>query len=158
FWIINTAQISDGVLATFLLSLAVACGARAGRTGGWFSGLVFGLALAALSLTRAALVPFALVALVWLLFRCRNLPRGWLCGLLAFLGFVNALGLWTLRNYQVFHDVVPVADSSFYHLWLGNNARATGGPMPEETALDALAQSRGQDKNAVLAELGGMNQ
>jgi 4-amino-4-deoxy-L-arabinose transferase-like glycosyltransferase len=154
FWIINTAQLDDGVLATFLVAGCVAFGARAGRTGGALSGLLYGLGLAGLALVRAALLPFAIVALVWLLIRCRRLNWGWLCALLALLGFVIGLSLWTFRNYKVFHDVVPIADSSFYHLWIGNNPRATGGPLSEEIVLETLAQARSQNANSLREELG----
>jgi hypothetical protein len=77
---------------------------------------------------------------------------------LAFLGFANGVSLWTIRNYRAFHDVIPVVDSAPYHVWLGNNPKTTGGWMPPETALEALAESRGQDKKVVLDELAGLKQ
>src|SRR5438105_565379 len=82
-----------------------------------------------LPLVRAALLPFAVVAVLWFLVRCRTLKRGWLCALLAFLGFANGLAAWTVRNFQTFHDAVPIADSTYLHLWIGNNPLATGGPQ-----------------------------
>jgi hypothetical protein len=158
FWIVNTAQIDDGVLATFLLAACIALGARAGQTGGPISGFLYGVGLAALNLVRAALLPFGIVALLWLLIRCRRVPRGWLCALLAFLGFANGLALWTFRNYQLFHDIVPIADSAFYHAWIGNNPRADGGPLSEEIALEALAESRGQDVATASNQLAELSQ
>jgi hypothetical protein len=89
-------------------------------------------------LVRATLLPFALVAEVWFLFRCRTTSRGWLCSLLAFLGFANGIALWSVRNFQAYHDVVPIADSMYYHLWMGNNPEATGGPLDEATLRAAL--------------------
>jgi hypothetical protein len=158
FWIINTAQVDDGVLTTFLLAACIASGARAGRAGGAGAGLLYGVGLAGLALVRATLLPFAIVALAWLLFRCRGLRRGWLCALLAFLGFANTLTLWTVRNYMLFHSLVPIADSTFYHVWIGNNPRATGGPLLADSALDALAEARGQDRDRVAIELGELDQ
>ena len=105
FWIINTAEIKDGVLATFLLAACLFVGIRASQSGGPISSLVYGFALAALALVRAVLLPFALVALLWFLLRCRLVRRGWLCALLAFLGLVIGLSRWTVRDYQIFGDL-----------------------------------------------------
>src|SRR5207245_8006274 len=121
FWIINTAEVKDGVLATFLLAVCLLTGARASQSGGPISSLLYGLALAALALVRAALLPFAIVAMVWFLFRCRTARRGWLCAILAFLGFTNGLAPWIIRDYKNLHDLVPIADSTYLNLWVGNN-------------------------------------
>src|SRR5262249_37932652 len=101
-----------------------------------------GLGLAVLTLVRAALLPFALVATIWFLFRCRTASRGWLCALLAFLGFANGVALWSVRNFQAYHDVVPIADSLFYHLWVGNSPQATGGPLDEAAVRSALPPAK----------------
>ena len=142
FWIINCAELNDGVLATFLLGVSLVLGARGSQNSEAFTSLVYGLALAGLALVRAALLPFALVAELWFLLRCRQLRRGWLCALLAFLGFANGLAPWTVRNFQVFHQPIPIVDSAFLHLWIGNNSRATGGPQDEPTLRAALPPER----------------
>ena len=60
--------------------------------------------------------------------------------MLAFLGFLNGLAAWSFRNWQTFHDVLPIVDSTYLHLWMGNNPRATGGPTnavpPSLSALE----------------------
>jgi 4-amino-4-deoxy-L-arabinose transferase-like glycosyltransferase len=129
FWIINTSQVEDGVLTTFLLALVLFLGARASQTGGPLASLLLGLSLAGLALVRAALLPFSFITLAWFLLRTRSLTRGWLPALLAFLGFANGLAPWTVRNYQLFHEPIPIADSLYYHLWIGNNPRADGGAL-----------------------------
>ncbi len=98
------------------------------------------------------------MALVWFLFRCRAVRRGWLCAVLAFLGFGNGLAPWIIRDYKTFHDIVPVADSAYLHLWIGNNPQADGGPQTEETLTNALAQARGEDVQAVRAEWSPLGQ
>ncbi len=132
FWVVGAAELEDGVLASFLLALALWLGARAGRSGGALTCLLYGLTLAGLALVRAALLPFGFVAVLWLLWRCRSLPRGWLFALLAFLGFANALVPWALRNYQVTGEVVPVVDSAWWHLRVGNNPDTADGPEPAQ--------------------------
>jgi hypothetical protein len=158
FWIINTAELNDGVLASFLLGAAVYLGVSGGQRGGALTSLLYGLSLAGLALVRAALLPFAFVALLWFLLRSRLVPRGWLCAILAFLGFANGLAPWTVRNFQVFHDVVPIVNSAFYHLWIGNNDRATGGPMSEKDMWEAVSQARGEDVASTALALGAKNQ
>ncbi len=142
FWVISTAELADGVLASFLLAASLFFGARGAEEGDATSSLLYGLALAGLALTRAALLPFALVGCLWFLWRCREVPRGWLCALLAFLGLANGLTPWTARNWQVFHDLVPVADSLYLHLWVGVNSAATGGPQDEITLRSTLPPAR----------------
>ena len=149
FWIINTAELNDGVLVSFLVGASLALGARAGQVGGAFTGLVFGFALAGVAMTRAALLPFAVVALLWFLWHCRNFPLGWFAGFLALLGFANGVGPWCIRNYFEFDRPVPVATSTYLHLWIGNNPQATGSTMDERTLRGLLQDDR---RKALLDE------
>ena len=158
YWVVNTAALNDGTLTAFLLGLTLYLGAQASRTGGAFASLLYGLALAALALVRAPLLPFAFAALLWFLLRSRRIERGWLCALLAFLGFANGLALWTLRNYRAFHEPVPVVDSAYLHLWMGNNRLSDGGPQPEGVVLGTLALRRDTSPQELREELAGMKQ
>ena len=115
-WVINTAELNDGVLTSFLLGACLALGARAGQQGGAFTSLFFGLALAALALVRAAFLPFAVVALLWFLWECRRLPYGWFAAILALLGFANGLAPWGLHNYQRFERIPSLVGSRAQHL------------------------------------------
>jgi len=133
FWVVDTAAINDGTLTSFLVGLALFVGSRAGQTGGPFASLLYGLALAGAALVRAALLPFAFVALAWFLLRSRRLPSGWLGALLSFLGFVIGLAPWTIRNWQVFSEPTPIVDSAYLHVWKGNNPKADGGPVDVAT-------------------------
>ena len=135
FWVVNTAEINDGVLAAFLVSLVLSTGARASQTGDPFSSVIYGLALAGTALVRAALLPFAFVGLAWFLLRSRKLPSGWLAALLGFLGFVIGVAPWTVRNWQEFHEPIPIVDSAYLHVWMGNNPQADGGPVNLDAAL-----------------------
>src|ERR1019366_6240295 len=89
FWIINTAELNDGVLAGFLVSLCLMLGTRGSQVGGTFTSLFFGVALAGAAMVRAAFLPLALVALLWYLWRCRRISLGWFAGFLALVGFIN---------------------------------------------------------------------
>lgn len=155
FWIFNTAEIDDGALTAFLLGLVLFLGARGGQRGGPLTGLLYGLTLAGLALVRAALFPFAVAGILWFLLRCRSLKGGWLYAAVAFLGFLIGLAPWTVRNFMVpvLGDLVPVSDSTYLHLWMGNHPGATGGPQTESAMLAALARARGEDVSTVRAEL-----
>jgi hypothetical protein len=126
FWIVAAGEIQDGVLAAFfvVLALYLATGSRFESFG---ASWLYGLSLAAVALTRAALLPFALVSLLWFLRSCRRDTGRGVPALLAVVGFVSGMAPWMIRNYETFHDVFPVVDSAYYHLWLGNRPGATGG-------------------------------
>jgi 4-amino-4-deoxy-L-arabinose transferase-like glycosyltransferase len=142
FWIINTGQVADGVLTSLLLAGCLVLGTRAGKAGDAIAGLLFGLTLAGLVLVRAALLPFAVAGLLWFMLRCRSLPRGWFLALLAVLGFLNGAAPWVVRNYQTFGDIVPVADSTWLHVWIGNNPKATGAELDHEIMEQVLGPKR----------------
>jgi hypothetical protein len=153
YWIFNTAELNDGSLVTFLVGLAVFLGVRGGQNGGALTSLLYGLSLAALSCVRAALFPFAIVAALWFLFRCRTLPRGWLYAVLAFLGFINGLIPITAWHYQTFRTPVPIVDSAYLRLWIGNNPQATGGPVAPTDLERVLSDQAMEDGRTRLEDL-----
>src|SRR5262249_440139 len=124
-------------------------GTRASQESAPFTSLLFGLVLAGLSMVRAAMLPFAIVAMLWFLLRSRHLQKGWFSALLAFLGFANGLAPWAVRNFQEFGMPIPITDSALWHIWMGNNPKATGGILDEKTARQALSDKRLQE---LLAE------
>src|SRR5205085_1670453 len=75
YWVINCSELEDGTLASFLLAWSLALGVKIGQKGGPIRSYLFGLVLAALALTRAALLPFAVVAQLWFFLRCRRVPH-----------------------------------------------------------------------------------
>lgn len=138
FWIVNTGELADGVVVTFLLSASLALGTRGSQMGGAFTSMLFGLTLAGLAMVRAALLPFSAIAFVWYLARCREVRSGWFAAMLALLGFANGLAPWAVRNWQVFDAPLPIADSAYLHLWMGNNPKATGATLDEKQLRDSL--------------------
>jgi len=158
FWIIDTAVLNDGTLTAFLLAASLCLGARAGQRGGPGTSFLYGLALAAMALVRAALLPFAVVALLWFLYRTRHLAGGALAALLALLAFLTGLAPWMVRNFDAFEDVYPIVNSTYYHLWMGNNPQATGGPLPESILVESLAETRDHDVPATAAWLASLEQ
>lgn len=142
FWVLNTAELHDGVLATFALSLVLVLGTRGSQVGGPLTGLLFGLSLAGLVMVRAAFLPFSLVALIWFVLSCRKVSLGWLCAVLAFLGYGIGINPWIIRDYRTFNQPVAVATSPCLHLWMGNCARANGAELGEQELRESLPPSR----------------
>ena len=159
FWVINAAEIADGVVATFLLALVLYLGVRSVQDSGPISSFLFGISLAALVLVRAALLPFAFVAMLWFIFRCRVVRRGWLCALLALLRAASTA--WSLDLSGIsgsWSDVVPIVLSSApFHLWgrqqsaLGHRGAAFRGRSPCSNPWPECP--RGQDPKALQTEL-----
>jgi 4-amino-4-deoxy-L-arabinose transferase-like glycosyltransferase len=135
FWIISTAEMQDGVLATFLVAFVLYLAVRAGQQGGALTALLLGLTVAFTALTRAALLPFAIVVLMWYLWHSRTQNGGWLFALVAFFGFTCLLASWTVRCYQQLGEPVPIVTTAWWHVWVGNNPKANGGPYTPEMAL-----------------------
>lgn len=127
FWIINTGELEDGVLVTFLLAWALSLAIGLGQKGGVIRSVLFGLVLAALALTRASLLPLVIVFQLWFFLRCRYVSHGWLCGILTLASFAAGLTPWLLHCYQQFKTPVPVVTSAWLHLWIGNNVDSNGG-------------------------------
>ena len=142
FWIVNTAELGDGVLTTLLLAAALMLGARGSQSGGALTSLLFGLALAGLALVRAALLPFTLVALLWFLYHCRQVRYGWFNAVVAFLGFANGLAPWAVRNWRVFEEPAPIVTSAYFHLWIGNHPQANGGALDDAGLRQSLPPER----------------
>jgi hypothetical protein len=142
FWILNVAELQDGTVATFLVASCLFLGTASTQRGNVLGSLLFGGSLAGMSLVRAALLPYAFLACLWFLLHCRNIPRGWICALLAVLGFGNGLAPWMVRDVQAFGEVMPLTDSLYLDLWIGNNGPARGGPQSEQTLRDSLPPER----------------
>jgi len=132
FWVINVAELQDGVLATFLIALVLDLAITAGQKAGALSSLLLGLVLAAACLTRASFLPFAAVLLMWFMLRSRSLPQGWLCALVAFFGFLSGQSWWLVRDFQELKAPMPLVSSAWWHVWVGNNPLSYGGPATRD--------------------------
>lgn len=68
-------------------------------------------------------------------------------------GFIFTMSFWWVRNYRVFHQIVPATTEGGYTLWVGNNPLADGGgdcptwaPVPKD--LNELERDRWYYKEA----------
>lgn len=159
FWVINVGELEDGTLTSFLLAWSLYLGLSAGQQGGTVRGLFMGLVLAALSLTRAALLPLAIVIQLWYCLRCRRVSSGAMSAILMLIGFAGGMAPWIYHGYQTFQTPVPVITTAWFHLWVGNNSASDGADYQwsmkkrlDPALLTKLAQTPQQDRYALLAE------
>ena len=109
------------LLGTFLIFAAVERGSRAAAA-------LAGLALGLYAITRADILPFLPVALLWLLYATRGLRRRLrltLALLLAIGAFAPPAAV-TVRNRIVGDDWVPVASQGGVNFYIGNNPLSNG--------------------------------
>jgi len=83
-----------------------------------FAGLMLGAAL----LTRANYAPMLPLLVFWLIWQFRSDWRRVLCGMAIPIAAVLCLAPWTMRNYQIFSEFVPLSTSGGSALLQGNNS------------------------------------
>src|SRR5271156_2611891 len=111
------ASISALLVATILwATLALA---ESQRLRNWCAyGLLWGVALM-FNATLAALFPFLAA---WLVYRAQQQNRKWFKNAAAAVIIIFLCCVpWTIRNYRVFHQFVPLRSVLGLQLWLGNN-------------------------------------
>ncbi len=93
--------------------------AESRRLRDWFGyGLLWGVALLT-NTTLSAALPFFLG---WLAWRAQKRQEAWLGRVCLSVGVaVLCCVPWTIRNYRVFHEFVPMRSILGLQLWLGNN-------------------------------------
>jgi 4-amino-4-deoxy-L-arabinose transferase-like glycosyltransferase len=96
------------------------------------------LGLAALTRPTAQLLIVLVVAMTIALRRSAPRPRRPAILLVAcFLAFLATLAPWTLRNYLVFHQLVPVATGAGIAFWIGTNVAWHGADVRGEASIYA---------------------
>ncbi len=145
------ACLSALLAATILwATLALAKSRRARDWCGY--GLLWGIALMT-NPTLASLLP---LLLAWLAYRDYKESGPWLAKPLLALGVAALCCVpWTVRNYQVFHTIVPLRSVLGLQLWLGNNPRSQ--PIWHAT-LHPINDSTERAKYIALGEIAYMRQ
>jgi 4-amino-4-deoxy-L-arabinose transferase-like glycosyltransferase len=81
-----------------------------------------GIAIGLTLLSDPVILPFVMVAGLWLLWRLRSRLAATITSLLLMATAAIMLLLpWTMRNYQIFHEFIPVKGTIGVNLWLGNH-------------------------------------
>jgi 4-amino-4-deoxy-L-arabinose transferase-like glycosyltransferase len=98
----------------------------------------FGLLTGAGAMIDPIVLPVALPLAGWMCLRLMQRRQRWLsCALASALVFVVVVTPWFVRNYRVFHTVVPFRDNFGLELYVGNNGNtwhfAPSGFHPSDT-------------------------
>jgi quinoprotein glucose dehydrogenase len=110
-------------------------------------GLLWGLALMT-NPTLGLLLPFLLV---WMAFRLRFVKHVWASRPALALAIVCLICVpWTVRNYLVFHTLIPLRSVMGLQLWMGNNDQS-GKRWPGQ--LHPLANSAEREQYSSMGEI-----
>lgn len=86
-------------------------------------GAVYGLC----ALTRATIIPFLPLGLLWLLLTKQDSRvKIWKYSIILILTSFIIIGSWSIRNFLVFKRFIPITTVSAENFWRGNNLNATG--------------------------------
>lgn len=101
------------------------------------------------ALCRPTLLPFVLLALIWLAVAGYERP-GYLIRAGGFLiAFILVILPWQVRNYRVLGTVVPITTAAGANLYIANNPAAIGGSMGYRYLLRAGVFHLGSDENEI---------
>ncbi len=109
----------------------------------WLGGaaIFFGLGM----LCRPTLMPFAFVIPLWIVFVRPDLRFRRLVSYL--LPLILVIAPWGIRNYRLFHRIVPITTQAGNILYLANNPLATGGTVSISYYLNAGVYHPGDEED-----------
>jgi hypothetical protein len=94
--------------------------------------LQWGVVAGLLGYFRAESPAFVVLTITFIGYRERDLFRKFKSSIVvALIAMVCMLAPWTIRNYQVFHKVIPGSSSGSFNFWRGNHPGATGSSWDE---------------------------
>jgi 4-amino-4-deoxy-L-arabinose transferase-like glycosyltransferase len=114
---------------------------------GWlgFGGVMMGLGV----LCRPTLLPFSVLVFVWLFIAPIDNKQIIKRVSFFFVPFILVILLWTVRNYRVLGEVVPVTSSGGANLYLANNISSTGGTTGYRELMKAGVFHLGEDEDEI---------
>jgi 4-amino-4-deoxy-L-arabinose transferase-like glycosyltransferase len=90
-----------------------------GRIGSW---LLFGIVTGASILTEPSVLSVVPLLFLWTCYRRYRRHQSWLIpAITTGLAVLITIAPWTVRNYQVFHKLIPVRSGLGLELYIGNN-------------------------------------
>jgi 4-amino-4-deoxy-L-arabinose transferase-like glycosyltransferase len=167
YYVVHDTALQETGLYTFLTALSVVLLMRVYENGSQLVAAFAGVTLGAAVLTRANLVPFAVLAPLWLVLPVRSvpIPRGRRLStcLVCAAAVVLAVSPWLVRSYWLTGTPALSTQSGFF-LWVGNNPY-TFSHYPNESidvsqraALEALSPQENAEIEALDANEAAVDQ
>jgi len=159
-WIYEAAmgiRLWESSLAALLLITALLILPLVSRSRMLSAWVLFGILAAVAGLTNTTLLAVFPFLWLWLWFTSRGQPDSSGKRLAVSLAaFVLVMMPWTIRNYEVFHRLMPVRDNFGLELWLGNHegvARRFDSDFPilNPTEYNRLGELRFMEEKRVIA-------
>jgi 4-amino-4-deoxy-L-arabinose transferase-like glycosyltransferase len=122
------------------------------------AGMVFGLAALVRETGLLLGTVLGVVAGSWAWRSGGSIARGVLLAAIVVAGAILAILPWTIRNYHVFHQVVPIATNGPINLYMGNNPEATGvysWRLPPEAQAAWNRPDEGRSNELFASQLAG---
>lgn len=137
-------------LFILLLSLSILFLIKFYKNPSYFSAGLFGLFSSLATLTRSAysLFPFMAVIILWAGLKFLNISWGKLLkfSLIIALCFILPIGIWTIRNYAVFKDFIPLGTEAGIVFYTSYNP-------PKEKIFDKTTYDEATLKTAHMSEV-----
>jgi 4-amino-4-deoxy-L-arabinose transferase-like glycosyltransferase len=145
-WLYEAAvsiRLWENALSALLLSISLLILPTVAESSRFSRWLLFGLLAGAAALINTSLLVLFLVfwAWMWLSSRCPTLVRSRLVFSSVAVCVLLVLP-WTIRNYAVFHRLIPVRDNFGLEFWLGNHEGAPNGLQNDFPLLDPSEYNR----------------
>ena len=105
--LLYSSQLSSEALYAFLFCWFILTALKFGERPNWFQAIGAGLLLGLAMLTRSNAALMAILVVPWVLWQFRGTPRLIIRGLAISLIAIATLVPWTVRNYGVFHSLIP---------------------------------------------------
>jgi len=114
---------------------------------GWlgFGGAMMGLGV----LCRPTLLPFSGLVIIWLVISPLDNKRIIKSILFLCVPLILVILPWTVRNYRVLGEIVPVTSSGGANLYLANNISSTGGTTGYRELMKAGVFHLGEDEDEI---------
>jgi 4-amino-4-deoxy-L-arabinose transferase-like glycosyltransferase len=113
-----------------------------------------GVAIGLTALSDPVILPFVPVAGLWLFWRLKSRLTAAVAPLLLMAAVAVVLLLpWTVRNYQIFHDFIPIKGTMGVNLWLGNHGPHVNQPTAGLDLWHKIPAVYGEEETAYLLSL-----